>query len=732
MDAVMKYTALLLGLLIHGAALGCRRFDFHRAAASEPSARLPVPLAQPRVALGSTAQPRILLDAATLARLRAAATQQTPAFRHTQRRANEALARRIDSGYQGFEWADALASLAVLWHATGDERYAQGAVSYLDALLNDRLTVGDGKGGDTVVHHDSGYGIRTFGAYTALAYDWLRHAPGMTDALKKKALQRLEQWLGWYREKGYLRDRATSNYYWGYLTTLSFAGLAAAGDGAAADRWLEQARSELSERVLPTFRDQLPGGGWPEGWQYGEYTTLEIALVAKAWSTGAGVDVLSQLRWLGENVTHHAHALLPDEKSVYDGGTWGEHPARPSGLALAGISIALEGRDEPTVARARWLMANALPPLQREQAWVGLLAEREGVELRSPREGATSLHMPGQGLTFVRSDWSSSAVWASFQAGPRLAEDHQDADQGHFELFRGADGLLVDGGGSEGSATINHNCLLVDDGGEVMNYPPNQGVWGMSVKTSHFADDGGVAVAVGDLTDSYAPKCIIEGCKKRAVERMIRSFVFVRPSLLVIDDQVTIKRPEISVIWAAHVTQPPTLASNLASAVVGQSRVDVRTLEPAGVSVIARREPTPSGEGSHRANQPWGPMWRLEVASPVQGRERSFLHFITAGPATGQAPPALRLQGEGIRGVLGAVNGQAIAVLFASVAEDARIKLGGNADLVVIAGLEPGRRYRISVSAPNCELRVARSSNGKDLQATKGGFVRSTATGCLR
>lgn len=265
-----------------------------------------------------------------------------------------------------------------------------------------------------------------------------------------------------------------------------------------------------------------------------------------------------------------------------------------------------------------------------------------------------------------------------------------------------------------------------------MNYPPNQGVWGMNVKTTLFADDGVAAVAVGDLTDSYAPKCIIEGCKKRAVDRMVRSFVFVRPSLLVIDDQVTLNRPEIAVTWAAHVTQAPQLASSLASAVIGQSRVDVRTLEPAGISPNARREPTPSGEGSHRANAPWGPMWRIEVASPLQGRERSFLHFITAGPATGQAPPVLRLQGQGMKGALGAVNGQAIAVLFASTAQDARIKLGGNADLVVIAGLEPGKRYRIAVSAPNCELRVTSSNNAKDLQATRGGFVRSTATGCLR
>src|SRR5260221_425407 len=83
---------------------------------------------------------------------------------------------------------------------------------------------------------------------------------------------------------------------------------------------------------------------------------------------------------------------------------------------------------------------------------------------RPRRRGApVSRRLDGQGLRFFRSDWSPAATWLSLQAGPPLAEDPQDADQGHFELVRGPDSLLVDGGDSEGSAPINHNTLLVDD-----------------------------------------------------------------------------------------------------------------------------------------------------------------------------------------------------------------------------------------------------------------------------
>jgi hypothetical protein len=504
--------------------------------------------------------------------------------------------------------------------------------------------------------------------------------------------------------------------------------LGAAGDDPKANEWMKTALSELSKKVIPDFNDQLRGGGWPEGWQYGEYTAAEIALVSQAFRTAAGVDVASKLPWLGQTVTQHAHALLPDEQTVYDGGTWGEHPARPSALAMSAISIALDGVDDAHAAEARWLVAHALPPLKREQAWIGLLAERPGASEHSPRSGATSLFIPGQGLSFARSDWTRSAVWTSFQAGPRLSEDHQDADQGHFELFRGSDGLIVDGGGSEGSATINHNTLLVDDGGKVLNYAPNQGVWGTKVKTSAFGDDGVVTVAVGDIGDAYAPKCARDGCKKRSVDKLVRSFVYVRPALLVIDDQIELERDDIGVAWAAHLTQNPTINSDLTSAVIGASRVDIRTLEPRETPGVALHEPTPSEDDSHHLDQPWGPMWRLEIQSPLGKRERSFLNFITTGPATGQAPTWQRLDGDNLHGGVGHVENKAIAVLFAAPATDGKVALGGPIDTVVIAGLAPGNHYSVSTDA-SCTLKLARAP-GSSLVATSGGFVRLAVGEC--
>ena len=557
----------------------------------------------------------------------------------------------------------------------------------------------------------------------------------MDEALRAHILRRLEEWLAWYSEKGYLRDRPTANYYWGYLTTLAYAGLAASGESPAADRWLEKAKSELATSVLPTFREELQGGGWPEGWQYGEYTTMEVALVAEAFRTGAGVDVTSQLPWLEQTVTHHVHALLPDEKTVYDGGSWSEHPARPSALGMSAASIALEGVNDARAAEARWLVAHALPPLRREQAWLALLADRPGAEQRAPRLPAvTSLHMPGMGLTFVRSDWSKTATWASFQAGPPRAEDHQDKDQGHFELARASDILLVDGGNYEGSATLNHNTLLVDDGGRHMNYTPNQGVWGKKVKTTRFGDDGVVAVAVGDIGEAYAPSCVRQDCTERSVERLERTFVFVRPSVLVIHDDIELERAEYGVSWAAHVTTAPNVNGAVTSVVVGASRADVRTLLPEEAKPVVLREPSGSGDGPHRMNSPWGPMWRIEVPSPKGAERREFLHFISAGPAEATPPPTELLRGKGLHGGAGIVDGRRVAVLFADKAEGERsISLGRAADTLAVVGLVPGKHYRASLDASGgCALRLVESPNATDIRATSGGFFRIDASRCRK
>jgi hypothetical protein len=115
-------------------AAACGRLGLRRSATDEPiAARQSAPVALEPVKPARSRGTRLLLDEKALERLKNSAKLRTPAFVFAQARADEALAKPLDSGYQGFEWADAVASSALLWHATSDERYAASALRYLNA-----------------------------------------------------------------------------------------------------------------------------------------------------------------------------------------------------------------------------------------------------------------------------------------------------------------------------------------------------------------------------------------------------------------------------------------------------------------------------------------------------------------------------------------------------------------------------------------------------------------------
>jgi hypothetical protein len=730
---VLTVLALVVFGVIGAAGLRCSaKSAFKKAEAPEaPPAPVAVGPAQLQVNAASTGQPRMVLDAGTKDALRRAAADSTPAWQALAARCEELLRAPLPAGYEAFNWANAIASLSLCWHATGEERYSAGGVGYLQALVDDRYKVGDGKGGDHVVQHDNGYGIRTFGAYSALGYDWLRGAPDLKPELQRRIADRLDAWLAWYGEKGYLRDNPISNYFWGYLTTLTFAGVALHGDNPQAAHWLETARGLLSKQVLPVFREKLRGGYWPEGWQYGEYTALEIALVALTFKSAARVDIVRQLPWLAETVPYHIHALSPDQRHVYDGGTWTSRPAKPSALAMSGVALALDGHDDDRAKQARWLVRRVLPPLAPEQTWITFLTDRPKMPEKDPRsKHKLSYHAAGSGVTLLRSDWSSAAVWASFQAGPRLAADHQHKDEGHFTLWRGADALLVDGGGSEGDATINHNTILVDDGGRCMTYTPNQGVFGKKVRTTRFADDGQVAVVVGDIGEAYAPACARQGCEERAVSKLVRSMVYVRPSLVVVHDSIEVTKEDDGTTWAAHVTTEPQVNGSRVSAVVGRSRVDVQSLWPDAARVASVKEPTESGEGVHRKNQPWGPMWRIEIEAPRRDTRRTFLQVITADEASAKPRSAQRLAGQKLIGARAVSADKAWAVVFAEAEDGGQIALTRGVNAALVAGLAPGKRYRAKLSADrDCALELRAAQDG-NLLANPGGFVKIDVAAC--
>ena len=161
--------------------------------------------------------PRILLTADRLAAVRGLRAAGAPSWKSLQSRCDEDVHETIGSGYEAWDWVNATLDLALCHAVAGRPEYSQAALKYFRALLDDQYKVGDGAGGDAIVHHDDGYSIRTRGCFGAIAFDWLHDLPGMTPDLRRHAIDRMVAWTKWFSRERLQPRRADRELLHGVL-----------------------------------------------------------------------------------------------------------------------------------------------------------------------------------------------------------------------------------------------------------------------------------------------------------------------------------------------------------------------------------------------------------------------------------------------------------------------------------------------------------------------------------
>ena len=305
-----------------------------------PGPRGPQPIASASaVELGASipppappgAHPRILLTPDRLATMRGLRDGGASSWRRLVARCDDDVHEAIPSGYEAWDWSNATLDLALCNTVSPHPEYSRAAVRYFSALLDDRYKVGDGAGGDEVVHHDDGYSIRTRGCFGAIAYDWLHDAPRDDPRSSGATRDRFAAWTRWFAASGYGRDEPIANYYVGWFGAVAFAGIAADGDGD--DRMTQLSRDAdrmYGREIVPAYSRKLDGGDFPEGWQYGDLVGAVLAIYADA-RTSASRSAFDDLPWLRQSVVFRGHALWPDAKHTLDTGDWSVKACRRPG-----------------------------------------------------------------------------------------------------------------------------------------------------------------------------------------------------------------------------------------------------------------------------------------------------------------------------------------------------------------------------------------------------------------
>lgn len=429
--------------------------------------------------------------------------------------------------YMGAEWGKMLQACLVAWAATDKPIYAQAAMKFFKALLDDLDAIGDGAGGDKSGSRDMGYPIRNLGPYTALAYDWLHDLPEMTPALRQKARERWAAWLGFFAEKGYHPRDPGSNYHAGYLIAATMIAIAQGGEAAEEKGpalWKRVADELWGKDMAAALKPggALEGGDWIEGWQYAPLAVAEYSLAARiAKRHGIPVDGITE--WLGALLRRHVHALTPSDR-VWAGGDYDDNQnihAAPSVLTLVAIALG-----DAAPQDKKWARGELVRLQVSDRDWLlydALAAVGDAPALPPRAQWPTWYHAAATATLYARSSWDADAIW--FVAGCAKTDnlDHRGPNAGNFALARGANDLVVDPSPYGSLSTLTSNAPTVLSKHLPANYQPSQGAWGSDVGWAWATKTtSGVVAARCDYSDAYRFQQ-----RPSDVEDAVRDFVLV-------------------------------------------------------------------------------------------------------------------------------------------------------------------------------------------------------------
>jgi MYXO-CTERM domain-containing protein len=692
----------------------------------------------------SGAHPRIWLDSATKSGL---AAQAGIANSPVARGAKRCAAARNDpsdyavGGWQGFEFVTTLSGCLVSWAATGSADDLTTAIKYWNVLLDDYQQVGDGAGGDDVVTHDTGYAMRTFAPYSALAYDWLHDAPGVTESLRAHARARFDAWMSFYSTSGYLRSMPGANYQAGYLFAATLIAIAEGGEaGAAGDAHWATVRDTIWGRDMAAALAPggvLEGGDWPEGWQYGPLSVLEYSLAARALEeNGAPVNGVEQ--WGSSLVSRFAHGLLPGQQLSFVAGDTDAETANRAPNNGALLAAIVGPASSSAKAWARKL--NTDLGLLNENPLFDAIALASSGPAEAPAADLATNHLAkGSGNWYVRGGWHNETAWTVFQCSRRLVDDHQHNDAGNFVLARGADDVVVDPSPYGTLSTLTSNAPAVDSAAMPEGYSPSQGNWGEKTELVWARQSAsGIASARCNYADQFR-----RNGSESDVPHALRDFVFIPDgadgSIVLVDRVVT---GDASRGLHLRVRTPGDLglSGSTASASVGGSALAVERVfsnsgEPTVRTMPQASECPSSDRQCDISRLPEGTEYRLDVAGP----SAFAIHVVSGRAADAAAVTSQSLAGNGFRGVIHGSGSSAVAVITNDTPDGAlasslvyQVPAGtGLAHVVVDAPVNADQKSNVTAvrDGSNCRIEVT-PANGSGTSFDGRPLVVRTSSDC--
>ncbi|MDE2085450.1 MAG: hypothetical protein KGI64_11380 [Xanthomonadaceae bacterium] len=760
-----------------------------------------VSLAQVAIAQSTVPHPRLILDAATLGTLRARAQANTSQWQalksycdsfiggvvnYPDGPAYPSSAADIGQGYEGDGYWAPLMSEGLCYqvmrgiNATAAAPYGAKAA---DIAVKMSVLYPATHGEDPCT--DNGYVIRFYGVGMGILYDWAYDA--LTPNQRTQIYTTANSWLNNWETNAcssfeYVHPQ--SNYFAGYFHAKTVIALATAGDNPNAPAlWADWNNAQFNTApsnpphigVQPYYAAHMTGGGWPEGFgNYGPLATLNMSLPAWEVKTATGTDLIHAANPYSfplDAADYLMHFTWPSLDYIDDRDTnhsTGDASAPPPGTASAGMFMQVLG----TLRYWNAPHANVFQQYANEviaatsndaDAWEAFLFYDPNGTTAPLSTLGLSYFATGLNAVAARSDWTTSATWMSFRAGPYVNNPNQGEegyDQGSLALVRGGTPLLVNGSGwivHEPGGSDDENRLYTDlygstDGtvysGNRTIYnifyarQPGPGGYARYGQASYTAEDNGVQTQVAAFEDgvtyvyalaTHLEQMYVPGPTNAQVADWSREIVYLRPNRVIVYDRSGIGSGVTDQFLAFHFPANPTAGT----APSGESRYDVSynatyagaltTVLPANATTTII--PMYPANGTVPASNPVK-VWQSQVRSPNTNANQVWLNVfdLAASSATVATASKINVTAGSVTGTLLADANGNQAVLFntgsagSTIAGTISYSLPAAATAHYITEVPANTGYAVTVSV---------NAGTHSISITPGGRFYSSAKGVL-
>jgi hypothetical protein len=536
--------------------------------------------------------PRIYLSR-NRERLTAALTAQQP----SAVRFKEMVDRWVDDGADIYDFQPWFAAL--IGQLTGDPKYCAAAVAATEEFVASEVEMIDG-GQTPTVAGDSYLEVGPKVGNVMLTYDWCFDVVPMDQRAKWLEYAQAAVWNVWNPDdavwdgevtpwSGWSVDNPSNNYYYSFLKATMFLGLAAHGEVNGADAWIDHFRqTKIAEQLVPTFEDDLTGGGSREGTGYG-VAMKNLFELYDFWQGSTGETIADLTGHTRASLLHFFHETVPTLDRI---APTGDH-ARDSTAVLFDYhrnyvqELAFLYPDDRLAPRARYFLSHSsVPEMEQMFMFVYDFLYDGGTEETPLDDLGRAYYAPGIGQVYNRSSWATDATWMNLVAGP-YTESHAHQDQGSLMIYKGEwlayDPNIESRSGLHQEVAAHNLVAILEGGTPIEQHEPTE-----SELVALHAGDGWFHAA-GDLTASYRDN--------PAVSKVHREVVHLEPDAIVVFDRVD-SAGGTQQVW--QLSSPLQPAINGARAVFsgGSHSLTVERVLPAGATASARDWPSIDGDMS--------------------------------------------------------------------------------------------------------------------------------------